>query len=157
MFEHQNTSTYNVKISYSEEASYAEAKYQLSYNQYLIQIIVVISYALYCGVPVFKYFHSFFAASIFHSRKIRRTACHRGFFSIQFEYSNVVSLCSYVRFQLISEIFFNIDLAPETERPLFSLATVLLSRQKFLIIPLSNKPLKYSIQDVTKCFLHLFS
>ena len=38
----------------SEEASYAEAKYQLSYNQYLIQIIVVISYALYCGVPVFK-------------------------------------------------------------------------------------------------------
>ena len=47
------------------------AKYQLSYNQYLIQIIVVISYALYCGVPVFKYFHSFFAASIFHSRKIR--------------------------------------------------------------------------------------
>ena len=39
---------------------------------------------MYCGVPVFKYFHSFFAASIFHSRKIRRTACHRGFFSIQF-------------------------------------------------------------------------
>ena len=67
----------------SEEASYAEAKYQLSYNQYLSETIVVISYALYCGVPVFKYFHSFFAASIFHSRKIRRTACHRGFFSIQ--------------------------------------------------------------------------
>ena len=39
----------------SEEASYAEAKYQLSYNQYLIETIVVISYALYCGVPVFKY------------------------------------------------------------------------------------------------------
>ena len=43
----------NVSFSF-EEASYAEAKYQLSYNQYLIQIIVVISYALYCGVPVFK-------------------------------------------------------------------------------------------------------
>ena len=27
----------------------------ISSNQYLIQIIVVISYPLYCGVPVFKY------------------------------------------------------------------------------------------------------
>ena len=44
----------------SEEASYAEAKYQLSYNQYLIETIVVISYALYCGVPVFKYDKLFF-------------------------------------------------------------------------------------------------
>ena len=40
------------------EASYAEAKYQLLhtiYNQYLIHIIVVIYFALYCGVPVFEY------------------------------------------------------------------------------------------------------
>ena len=39
----------------SEEASYAEAKYPALI---LIQIVVVISFALYYGVPTFEYFHS---------------------------------------------------------------------------------------------------
>ena len=41
----------------SEEALYAEAKYYLlctTHNQYLIYIIVVVSFAWYSGVPAFE-------------------------------------------------------------------------------------------------------